>query len=306
MLLLAAALPMLFWDGGPATAPTLRQAGIERIAVPAAQVAGWGAGISVEAFDPSKAVKLAAPSVEYRANQATASRSPWLDANGWALIRRPAGRYYYDAPGPAAALAAAEAFSYGANALVHTDAAGLKPFAEMLRFLRSVEVLDLPPVADIGFLDDGGDVAGEVLNLMLRNNLLVSVLAKPDPHLKLNVRLGTKEFPMEEAQDPSVMAHIVRGRLTDERRSLRIYGTQVVLARLLGNGGHLRVLLLNYDGARRPVDGLRVRVLGRYAKHRAEAAGASNVQLLDYAVDDEATEFTLPSLATFAVVDLSK
>jgi hypothetical protein len=305
MLFLAAALPVLFWNGGPDTAPALRQAGIERIAVPAAQAAGWGAGITVEPFDPAKAVKLATPSVEYRPNQATASRSPWLDANGWALLRGPSARYYYDAPGPAAALAAAEVFFYGANALVHTDAAGLKPFSDMLRFLRSIETLELAPVADIGFLDDGGDVAGEVLNLMLRNNLLVRIVPKADPRLKLNVRLGSREFPMDQAQDPSAMAHIVRARLTDEKRSLRIYGTEVVLARVLGGGDRLRVLLLNYDGSRRAVDGLRVRVLGRFPNHRAAAAG-STVELLDYTTDDATTEFTLPSLATFAVIDLSK
>jgi hypothetical protein len=306
MLFLAAALPILFWNGGPETAATLREAGIERIAVPAAHAAGWGAGITVEIFDPAKAVKLATPAVEYRANEATASRSPWLDANGWVLLRRPADLHYYDAPGPAAALAAAEAFCYGANAVVQTDDAGLKPFAGMLRFLRSMETLQLSPAADIGFLDDGGDVAGEVLNLMLRNNLLVSVVQKPDPRLKVNVRLGSREFPLDQAQDPSAMSHIIRARLTDEKRSLRIYGTQVVLARLLRGNGRLRVLLLNYDGGRRAVDGLRVRVLGRFPKHRAAVAGNPGVELLDYVTDGLATEFTLPKLATFAVVDLSK
>jgi hypothetical protein len=306
MLLLAAALPVLFWNGGPATAPALREAGIERIAVPASQAAGWGAGISVEPFDPAKAAKLATPAVQYRANEATASRSPWLDANGWTLLRRPAARYYYDAPGPAAALAAAEAFCYGTNALVHTDEAGLKPFAAMLRFLRSIETLELSPVADIGFVDDGGDIAGEVLNLMLRNNLLVSIVPKPDPHLKLNVRLGSREFPMADAQDPSVMAHTIRARLTDEKRSLRIYGTQVVLARVLRGSGRMRVLVLNYDGARRAVDGLRVRVPGSFPNHREAVAGDASVHLLDYVTEGGATEFTLPKLATFAVIDLSK
>ena len=306
MLFLAAALPILFWNGGPDSATALREAGIERVAVPAGQATGWGTGVSVEAFDPAKAVKLATPSVEYRANEATASRSPWLDANGWTLLRRLSARYYYDVPGPAAALAAAEAFSYGANAMVRTDGAGLKPFAAMLRFLRSIETLELSPVADIGFVDDGGDVAGEVLNLMLRNNLLVSIVPKPDPRLKLNVRLGSREFPMEDAQDPGGMAHTVRARLTDEKRSLRIYGTQVVLARVLRGSGRMRILLLNYDGARRAVDGLRVRVPGSFPNHRAAAAGSSSVQLLDYVTEGGATEFTLPTLATFAVVDLSK
>jgi hypothetical protein len=301
MLLLAAALPLLFWDGGPSTAPALHQAGIERVAVPAFEAGSWN-GMAVQPVDLKSLAKLTTPAVEYRPNEATASRAPWIDSNGSVLLRRPDGHYYYDAPGPAAALAAAEAYSYGAAVLVRTDRAGLKPFADMLRFLRAIPQQPMTAVADIAFEDDGGDTAAEVLNLMLRNNLLVRVGGAA----RLTVRLGTPEFPMAEAQDPSAMAHTIRARLTDEKRSLRIYGTQVVLARLLAANGRARVLVLNYDGAHRAVDGLRVRVLGRYPNHTETVAGKPDVRLLDYAVDAEATEFTLPSLATFAVVDLSK
>lgn len=307
MLFLAAALPLLFWDAGPSAAGALRDAHIERIAVPAAQAEAWKgvAGISVQPASTGGLVKLAVPSVEYRPDQATASRAPWIQSNGWQLLRRPTGRFYYDAPGPAAGLAAAEAFAYGAEALVHTDAAGLKPFAEMLAFLHGVEQLHLPPLADIAFQDDGGDTAGEVLNLMLRNNLLVRPVANADPKAKLNVRLGTTQFPLETAQDPAAMAHLVRSTLGDDHRSLRIYGTQVVLARVTSNGARLRVAVLNYDGARRKVDGLRVRILGRFPHHNAAAPGGS-LQLTDYTADDQATEFSLPELKSFAVIDLSQ
>ena len=101
------------------------------------------------------------------------------------------------------------------------------------------------------------------------------------------------------------MAHLVRSTLGDEHRSLRIYGTQVVLARVTSNGARLRVALLNYDGARRKVDGLRVRVLGRFAHYTAATPG-SPIQLTDYAADDQATEFSLPELKSFAVIDLSR
>jgi hypothetical protein len=62
--------------------------------------------------------------------------------------------------------------------------------------------------------------------------------------------------------------------------------------------------LLNYAGAARKVDGLRVRVLGSYPKHQVAAAGSPGEELLDYTVDKDATEFTLPELKTFAVIDL--
>ena len=308
MLLMLAALPGLFWSGAPDTAPALRDAGIAHIAVPAARAESWRgvAGVTVETADPQKAVKLQAPSVEYRMDQASASRTPWLDSNGWQFLRQPQGRFYYEAKGAAAALAAAEAFSYGATALIETDAAGLKPFSQMLEFLRGVSGEPMPPVADIGFIDDRSDVSGEVMNLMLRHNLLFKIVPARDSHLKLNVRIGSKEYPAEDAQDPGAIAQVIRANLTDEKRSLRIFGSPVVIARLTASDGHVRVQLLNYAGATRKVDGLRVRVLGSYPKHQLAAAGSPAAQLLDYSVDKDATEFTLPELKTFAVIDLSR
>jgi hypothetical protein len=64
--------------------------------------------------------------------------------------------------------------------------------------------------------------------------------------------------------------------------------------------------LINYAGASRNVDGIRVRVEGRYPKHTFASAGAPGAQLVDYIVDANATEFTLPQLKTYAVIDLSR
>ena len=122
----------------------------------------------------------------------------------------------------------------------------------------------------------------------------------------MNVKLGTKEYPLEDAKNPGTVAHAVRFNLTDEKRSVRIYGSQVVVARLTASGGHVRLHLLNYAGAARKVDGIRVRVLGQYPKHQLWLADGAGVELLDYSVEPDATEFTLPELKTYAVVDLSR
>ena len=306
MLLMLAALPGLFWDGGASTAPVLRDAGISRIVAPAEQAASWKgvAGITVEAGDLKNAVKLPTPTVNYRMNQASASREPWLVANGWKFLRQPQGRFYYDVTGEAAALAAAEAFCYGANAMVKTDEAGLKPLARMLDFLRGLHAEDMPPVADIGFIDDGSAAAGEVMNLMVRDNLLFRLVRTPDRALKLNVRLGDPAYPVEDAKNPKVIAQAVRTNLTDERRTLRIYGSPVVVARVTGAEGHVRVQLLNYAGAARKVNGIRVRVLGNYPKHQVAADGTAGIELQDYDAQADATEFTLPEMKTYAVIDL--
>ncbi len=309
MLLLLAALPALYWDGAPGTAPALRDTGATHILVPAQNLESWKAvpGITAEAADPGAATKLVTPSVDYRANQASATREPWLNSNGWMFLRQPHGRFYYDAPGAPAALAAAEAFCYGAGAIVRTDAAGLKPFTQMLDFLRGLSADDMPAVADIGFIDDGSRAAGEIMNLMARNNLLFKIVAAVDPARKLTVRLGSNEYPVSDATNrPDMLVHQIRANLTDEKRSLRIYGSSVVVGRLTGSQDRLRVHLLNYAGASRIVDGLRIRVRGRYPQSRIAAAGVPEARLLDYTLEQDATEFTLTELKTYAVIDLSR
>jgi len=39
------------------------------------------------AAPPADAVKLNEPKVQYRNNEASATRSPWIDANGWRILR---------------------------------------------------------------------------------------------------------------------------------------------------------------------------------------------------------------------------
>jgi hypothetical protein len=302
MLLLAAALlPRLFIDAGPEAAPKLKEAGIQAIAVPAAQAAAWKAlpDITVETIDPARAVKLRAPSVDYRANQGSASRSPWINSNGWRFLRTPQATFLYDVKGPQAALAAAEAFMFGGNAVIQSDDAGLKPLAEMLALLRSVPPADLPPISDIAFVDDGTPAAGEVMNLMVKSNLLFRAVSSPDRSAKLNVKLGTKEFPLEDAKNPGKMSQLIRSTLTDDKRSLRVYGTVTVVGRVTGNAERVRIQLLNYAGAERQVNGVRVRVLGKFSKH-------DQSNLVDFTVEPDATEFTLPELKTFAVIDLTR
>jgi hypothetical protein len=312
LLAFAAVLPGLLWNEAPDTAPALREAGITSIQVPAAQAGAWkeAGGFSVQSVDVRNAIKVLAPAVLYRQNQASATRSPWLVSNGWRFLRNPQGTFLYEVKGSQAALAAAEAYCFGANSLVRPDQPGLKPFAEMLDFLRGLQGADTAAVADIGFVDDGSSISGEVMNMMVRDNLLFKLVPRSgrssDPHVKITVQLGSKEFPLEEAKNPSMTVHEVRARLTDDRRSVRLYGSQVVIVRLSAAAGGVRVHLLNYAGAERKVDGLRVRVLGRYPNHRLAAAGSPQEELLDYTTDADATEFTLPELKTYAVIDLSR
>jgi len=254
---------------------------------------------------PDASVKLQPPTVDMRPNEASATTSPWITANGWQILRKPGARYYYSVQGNAAALAAAEAFAYGAQAMIRaTDDVGVAAFNRAVEFLRAIPDADLPVMANIGIIDDGSDDTGEVMNLLSRHNLLYKIVSSPDKGLNLNVRLGSKEYPKSEAEDPGFLAHRIRGQLGDENRLLRLYGSEVVIARLLGNRDRARVHILNY--ANRSVVGLRVRVLGNYSKQSVMSFGKPDLKLQDVTVDDRATEFTLPELGLYAVVDLSK
>ena len=94
----------------------------------------------------------------------------------------------------------------------------------------------------------------------------------------------------------------MRRQLTDEQRSLRIFGTEIVIGRLTGDGSHLRLHLLNYGG--RDTEGVRVRLRGAHPDAEARVAGQGTVVLEDRGMVDGGTEFTVPRLGPYGVVDL--
>jgi hypothetical protein len=273
----------------------LPQSGVERITIAAANA------------DVAQLSKAVTPRVTFRGNVASATRAPWVDSNGWRYLRQPDGHFYCEAPGATAAvLAAGEAFAYGVHVAIHTDEAGLGPLNKMLAFLADAKDGDFSPLVNIGFVDDGSAESGEFMNLLVRRNLLFKAVKQPDPKLDLTVRLGSAEYPKAEAANPSLLAEKVRANLTDAKRLLRIYGSEVVVGRLTGNGGAVRLYLINYGAARSPAHGVRVRVLGKYAKQQAEQFDSAETKLIDVSTDSGATEFTLPELKTFAIINLAK
>ena len=307
VLLFLATLPSLYWAQPVETAPALKQAGVERLCVPAEMAQAWrAAGLAVvplQEKDRSERTKLSAPGLRSRAEMASASGRPWVFANGWRFLRRADGRYWGDVPAGKAALAAAEAFAFGADVVLAIDPADLEAFGRMRAFLSSLPDSELPAAADIAVVDDASPPVGEVLNLMARRNLLFKVVQKETPDVALNVRLGSREFPRKEAQNPEAFALSVRRRLTDQKRSLRLYGSEVVLARLTRDAGRARLHLLNYGG--RPIDGLRVRLLGSWVAVEARAFGEERMAVEDRVATEGATEFSLGLLGTYAVVDLT-
>jgi hypothetical protein len=301
--LLAALLPGLYWDQGAATADAVKQAGIQQLYVAADRVAAWkAAGFEAQPFDASRRVKLPVPGVQYRMDVASATSIPWIDANGWRFERHSDRQYYYDVPRGKALLAAAEAYAYGADAVVHPDPQDLELFGRVSSFLRQIDQPPLPAMANIGIIDDGSAQTGEVLNLLARRNLLFRVVPAPDPKFDLNIKIGGKEYPRSEAANPAAFSTKIRQKLTDEKRLVRLFGSDVVLARLTGDGPRLRLHLINYSD--RKVEGLRVRMRGEYRHGTLSALDVKNAELADYNAADGATEFTIPEMNVYAVIDL--
>jgi hypothetical protein len=308
LLLLLATLPSVYWAQPVETAPEVRKAGLERLHVPPEAVAAWQkAGFMADAFgekERAARVDLQPPGVAGRAEVASATLRPWVYANGWRFLREPDGRFRCDVLARGTALATAEAIAYGADVVLSVEPGGLEDLGRMLAFARGVPQADLPAAADIAIHDDGSDELEEILNLMARGNLLFTVARAPGAGVPLEVRIGSKEFPRESAEDPATFALSVRRRLTDEKRSLRLYGSEAVLGRLLRGAGRARLHLLNYGG--RPIEGLRVRLLGTWAEPSALVFGEGRAAVQDYVTRDGATEFSLPSLGPYAVIDLSE
>jgi hypothetical protein len=299
-------LPLLYWSQGIETAPNIKQAGIEQFAVPPENVDAWrDAGFKVVAMPRNELEgreRLLSPGIQRKYNVASPTRAPWIDANGWRFLRAPTGQYLYDIAVGKAALAAAESFVYNADTVVKLEPGDLAPFGQMLTFLRALPTGELPTIADFTVIDTGTTASGEVMNLLMRRNLLFQLEKFPSSLHRINIKLGTRDYPESIAADPSAFAQKIRQQLGDENRSLRIYGSEVVIARLMSDSTKLRLHLLNYGG--REIEGLRIRLRGKFASGSAMVAGIGRVSLQDFLVENKVTEFTLPKMASYALIEL--
>jgi hypothetical protein len=287
-LMLALSLPCVYSTSSVEERAALESAGIKRLC---------------SDTDLAQREALATPGTAPRAGLASPTRAPWIVANGWRFMRHPGTKYVYDVPAGKAALAAAEVFAYGADAVLKIDRTDARSLGDMLTFLEALPLVDLPTVSEFAVVDDGSTITGEVMNLLARRNLLFEIVQAPTPRFPINVRIGAPEYPRAEAADPSAFALKIRRQLTDDRRALRVYGSEVVIARLTAGADRARLHLINYGG--REIDGLRIRLRGAYRGGQAYVAGAGRLPLEDQVVASGVTEFSIPRLMAYAVIDLT-
>jgi hypothetical protein len=257
--------------------------------------------------------EVSAPALRFRIDNARATRAPWVDSNAWRYFRGLSKANYAKLPAGSAPLAAAEAFMFDVDAVLNPDPKDIEPLATMLEFLQAQQQPAMPALANIEVVDDGAPALGEILNLMTRRNLLYRVVPKAQGTLDLTVRIGSKEFPAADAANPYDFAAKVRDTLGDDKRLIRLYGTQTTIARLTSDGRRARLYLLEYGAARdRNMGGgadqtLRVRLLGKYRPVKFAAFGANaDAKLTDVENPGGTTEFWVPAFTTIAVIDLER
>lgn len=300
VVLALAALPGLLWNGGPETEAALAKAGITEIGVAAAEAGAWAkSGLKVTAVDLGSVVVLDPPGVDYRLGQAGATAAPWVNSNLWNMLRQPEAVFLVEADRAVLPVAVAEAQAAGVKAYFRVRGEDLDVFAKMLTFFRSVEGPTLPGRANFAVVDDGTDEAGEVMKLLARRNLLFQAVKQRQPGYDLTIELGKAPFTSE---DPYEVAGLARSKLGDARRLVRVYGSGTTLARVTGDASHTRIYLIHYGGYR--VEGLRVRVRGRFGKGRVAAPGSAPAGLEERTDDADGVEFTIPVLESVAVADL--
>jgi len=249
---------------------------------------------------------IPAPSVHNVQNVAQATLAPWVDSNAWRFARGLRKASYSQLPAGSAGLAAAEAFTFDASAILNVDQADLAEAERMLRFLNAQEQPRLPVMANIGIIDDGSAGMGELLNMLSRRNLLYRVVARPEKDLDLTVRIGSSDFPKDSTSNPSDFAARVRAKLGDDRRLIRLYGTTTLIAHLTGDGRRARLYLVSYSRNRTQTD-VRVRLVGQYRPVKFAAYGAApDAALADVQHPGKTTEFLLPTFSTICIVDLEK
>jgi hypothetical protein len=249
------------------------------------------------------------PGIRFVASEAQATSAPWIDSNGWRFKRGLLKAHYARLPAGSAPLAAAEAFVFGVDAVLNPDPADVDRLGAMLRFLNAQARSTQREMANIGIVDDRSKEMGEILNLLTRRNLLYRSVVEPDPTLDLNVKVGDDRFPRDAADDPYEFAARVRAALGDDKRLVRIFGSDTLIAHLAGDRERARLHLLDYarEGKRFQPQPVRIRVLGKYATARvAVFGGAPDAQLSDFDHPGDSTEFFLPDFRIIAIVDLAR
>lgn len=250
--------------------------------------------------------RIAPPGVDRKIQVASATQRPWINLNAWRYKRDSNAPFLFDASPDRpeqALLAAAEALAFGGNLLLRCQ--DCTPVQSLSSWASQLPPAHYPDVADFTFVDDGSSLAAEVINLLMRRNLLFQLArpgSAPPSSTHLVVEIGHGEFTRELARNPSEFAYAVRRRLGDDHRSVRVWGSETALVRLQSNSRQSRLWVVNYSFS--PLLGTRFRVRGSYSSAQAHVLGHAPAPATELKAAPQFTEFSLDEFDAIAVVDL--
>jgi hypothetical protein len=244
------------------------------------------------AKDATGLTRVPPPGVRTRMNMAMATSAPWIDSNIWKYRRNPKASYISDLKSKPLNIAMAEAFSTGVTLALETTPEQDNEYQQVLAFLKQIPEGPNTPWVNFLLQDDQSPQTAEVMNLMARRNLLFRV----DPQ---GERAPKGKSPYDFMQD-------LREKVGDEKRVLRLFGSELTVAQLTRDGNRVRLHLLNYGT--RPVEDLRIRLKGKYSQSKIKVYSykAAAPKLKEFVFEDGSTEFTLESLPSYAVIDLTE
>src|SRR4029450_4160039 len=108
------------------------------------------------------------------------------------------------------------------------------------------------------------------------------------------------------AANPYEFAARVRAQPGDDKRLVRLYGTNTVISRLTGDKSRARLYLLSFGSRSQQNAGaqaIRVRVQGRYQPAKFAAYGGNpEAKVSDVRHPGTTTEFWIPDFNTCAIV----
>jgi hypothetical protein len=242
--------------------------------------------------DAAGLTRVPPPGVRTRMNMAMATSAPWIDSNVWKYRRNPKATYVSDLKSKPLIIGMAEAFATNVALALETAPEQDGEYQQVLAFLKQIPDGPTTPWVNFVLQDDQSPQTAEVMNLMARRNLLFRV----DPRGELAPK-GIS--PYDFMQD-------LREKIGDDKRVLRLFGSELTVAQLARDGNRVRLHLLNYGT--RPVEDLRVRLKGKYSQGKIKVYSYKSPasKLNEFVFEDGSTEFTLESLPSYAVIDLSE
>ncbi len=178
---LAVLIPGLYREQVPEKVDAIKRAGITRVYSPAAHVGAWKAA-GIDTLDSTALAQFTVRSCSDGENgsHGCVSDSHSMHQREWlAVPARLETRVLQESASRVSRYGRGGIIRVRRRPVLQPSAKDLDDLLEMVAFLGNVQGEPMPAMANLGVLDDGSPLLGEVMNLLSRRNLLYRVVPKP-------------------------------------------------------------------------------------------------------------------------------